>query len=102
MEVHVRVPLEKEVPLTLVIEEPKPVEEQPEFPELTEVRSLYLNITCTSFKSKYVYFFLHLHSVLCVLKIWPEIIKIIEFRKYRVFSFCGAASQNSVCFYKFM
>ncbi|XP_034551168.1 sentrin-specific protease 1 [Notolabrus celidotus] len=36
VEVHVRVPLEKEVPLTLVIEEPKPVEEKPEFPELTE------------------------------------------------------------------
>ncbi|XP_070825429.1 sentrin-specific protease 1 isoform X1 [Chaetodon trifascialis] len=36
VEVHVRVPLEKEVPLTLVIEEPKPSEERPEFPELTE------------------------------------------------------------------
>lgn len=36
VEVHVRVPLEKEVPLTPVIEEPKPVEEKPEFPELTE------------------------------------------------------------------
>ncbi|CAJ1085184.1 sentrin-specific protease 1 [Xyrichtys novacula] len=36
VEVHVRVPLEKEVPLTFVIEEPKPVEEKPEFPELTE------------------------------------------------------------------
>ncbi|XP_074538084.1 sentrin-specific protease 1 [Halichoeres trimaculatus] len=36
VEVRVRVPLEKEVPLTLVIEEPKPVEEKPEFPELTE------------------------------------------------------------------
>uniref|UniRef100_A0A8C4DU42 SUMO specific peptidase 1 n=1 Tax=Dicentrarchus labrax TaxID=13489 RepID=A0A8C4DU42_DICLA len=36
VEVHVRVPLEKEVPLTLVIEEPKPLEEKPEFPELTE------------------------------------------------------------------
>ncbi|XP_068996649.1 sentrin-specific protease 1 [Embiotoca jacksoni] len=36
VEVHVRVPLEKEVPLTLVIEEPKPSEEKPEFPELTE------------------------------------------------------------------
>lgn len=37
MEVHVRVPLEKEVPLTLVIEEQKALEEKPEFPELTEV-----------------------------------------------------------------
>lgn len=37
VEVHVRVPLEKEVPLTLVIEETKPLEETPEFPELTEV-----------------------------------------------------------------
>uniref|UniRef100_A0A671U4I5 SUMO specific peptidase 1 n=1 Tax=Sparus aurata TaxID=8175 RepID=A0A671U4I5_SPAAU len=36
VEVHVRVPLEKEVPLTLVIEQPKPLEEKPEFPELTE------------------------------------------------------------------
>ncbi|XP_035513271.1 sentrin-specific protease 1 [Morone saxatilis] len=36
VEVHVRVPLEKEVPLTLVIEEPKPLEVKPEFPELTE------------------------------------------------------------------
>lgn len=38
--VHVRVPLEKEVPLTLVIEERKLLEEKPEFPELTEVRLL--------------------------------------------------------------
>lgn len=44
VEVHVRVPLEKEVPLTLVIEEPKPLEEKPEFPELTEVWSLCLNM----------------------------------------------------------
>ncbi|XP_074500419.1 sentrin-specific protease 1 [Sebastes fasciatus] len=36
VEVHVRVPLEKEVPLTLVIEETKPLEEKPEFPELTK------------------------------------------------------------------
>lgn len=43
VEVHVRVPLEKEVPLTLVIEEPKPLEEEPEFPELTEVWPLCLN-----------------------------------------------------------
>ncbi|XP_040009491.1 sentrin-specific protease 1 isoform X1 [Xiphias gladius] len=35
VEVHVRVPLEKEVPLTPVIEEPKPLEEKPEFPEIT-------------------------------------------------------------------
>lgn len=38
MEVHVRVPLEKEVPLTAVLQEPKLLEEKPEFPELTEVR----------------------------------------------------------------
>ena len=38
-EVEVRVPVEKEVPLTPLIEEPKPEEEKPEFPELTEVRS---------------------------------------------------------------
>lgn len=44
MEVHVRVPLEKEVPLTSVIEEPKPLDEKPEFPELTEVWTLYLNV----------------------------------------------------------
>lgn len=43
VEVHVRVPLEKEVPLTLVIEETKPLEEKPEFPELTKVWSLCLN-----------------------------------------------------------
>uniref|UniRef100_A0A3P9Q869 SUMO specific peptidase 1 n=1 Tax=Poecilia reticulata TaxID=8081 RepID=A0A3P9Q869_POERE len=36
VEVHVRVPLEKEVPLTFVIEKPKSVEEKPEFPELSE------------------------------------------------------------------
>ncbi|XP_076023269.1 sentrin-specific protease 1 [Genypterus blacodes] len=36
VEVHVRVPLEKEVPLSPVIEEPKPFEEKPEFPELSE------------------------------------------------------------------
>ncbi|XP_043967919.1 sentrin-specific protease 1 [Gambusia affinis] len=36
VEVHVRVPLEKEIPLTFVIEKPKSVEEKPEFPELTE------------------------------------------------------------------
>ncbi|XP_015242008.1 PREDICTED: sentrin-specific protease 1-like [Cyprinodon variegatus] len=36
VEVHVRVPLEKEVPLTPVIEESKSVEEKPEFPDLTE------------------------------------------------------------------
>lgn len=39
VEVHVRVPLEKEVPLTLVIDEQKLLEEKPEFPELTEVWS---------------------------------------------------------------
>ncbi|XP_059190045.1 sentrin-specific protease 1 isoform X2 [Centropristis striata] len=36
VEVHVRVPLEKEVPLPLVIEEQKALEEKPEFPEMTE------------------------------------------------------------------
>lgn len=33
-----RVPLEKEVPVTLVIEEPEPEAEEQEFPELTEVK----------------------------------------------------------------
>ncbi|XP_028266776.1 sentrin-specific protease 1 [Parambassis ranga] len=42
VEVHVRVPLEKEVPLTL-IEEPKPSEETPEFPELTEEMEAAVN-----------------------------------------------------------
>ncbi|KAG9340234.1 hypothetical protein JZ751_021674 [Albula glossodonta] len=36
VELKVRVPLEKEVPLTAVVEEPKVVPEEPEFPELTE------------------------------------------------------------------
>lgn len=36
VEVHVRVPLEKEVPLTALLVEPKLSEEKPEFPELTE------------------------------------------------------------------
>ncbi|KAA8591049.1 hypothetical protein FQN60_001992 [Etheostoma spectabile] len=43
VEVHVRVPLEKEVPLTLVIEEPKPLEVKPEFPELTEEMEAEVN-----------------------------------------------------------
>lgn len=43
VEVHVRVPLEKEVPLAPVIEEPKPVEEKPEFPELTEEMEAEVN-----------------------------------------------------------
>uniref|UniRef100_A0AAQ6AJL0 Ubiquitin-like protease family profile domain-containing protein n=1 Tax=Amphiprion ocellaris TaxID=80972 RepID=A0AAQ6AJL0_AMPOC len=43
VEVHVRVPLEKEVPLSLVIEEPKPSEEKPEFPELTEEMETEVN-----------------------------------------------------------
>uniref|UniRef100_A0A3Q4B3F1 Ubiquitin-like protease family profile domain-containing protein n=1 Tax=Mola mola TaxID=94237 RepID=A0A3Q4B3F1_MOLML len=43
VEVHVRVPLEKEVPLTLVIEEPKLLEEEPEFPELTEKMETEVN-----------------------------------------------------------
>lgn len=42
MEVRVRVPLEKEVPLARVREEPKVLDETPEFPDLTEVRS-YIN-----------------------------------------------------------
>ncbi|XP_061630189.1 sentrin-specific protease 1 isoform X1 [Phyllopteryx taeniolatus] len=36
VEVHVRVPLETEIPLTLVIEEPQSLDDKPEFPELTE------------------------------------------------------------------
>ncbi|KAK0154571.1 Sentrin-specific protease 1 [Merluccius polli] len=36
VEVYIRVPLEKEVPLTPLIEEPKEPEEKPEFPELVE------------------------------------------------------------------
>ncbi|KAK2897636.1 sentrin-specific protease 1 [Channa argus] len=43
VEVHVRVPLEKEVPLTPVIEEPKPIEEKTEFPELTEAMEAEVN-----------------------------------------------------------
>uniref|UniRef100_A0A667Y9U4 SUMO specific peptidase 1 n=1 Tax=Myripristis murdjan TaxID=586833 RepID=A0A667Y9U4_9TELE len=43
VEVHVRVPLEKEVPLTPVVEEPKSLEEKPEFPELTEEMELEVN-----------------------------------------------------------
>ncbi|KAJ3586109.1 hypothetical protein NHX12_012510 [Muraenolepis orangiensis] len=34
VEVHIRVPLEKEVPLTPIIEEPQKLAEKPEFPEL--------------------------------------------------------------------
>nr|XP_046200480.1 sentrin-specific protease 1-like isoform X2 [Oncorhynchus gorbuscha] len=44
VELHVRVPLEKEVPLAPFIEEPKPTEEKPEFPELTEVINFYMNL----------------------------------------------------------
>ncbi|CAL8366659.1 unnamed protein product [Lota lota] len=36
VEVHIRVPLEKEVPLTPIIEELKKLDEKPEFPELVE------------------------------------------------------------------
>nr|XP_055043687.1 sentrin-specific protease 1 [Misgurnus anguillicaudatus] len=36
VELKVRVPLEKEVPVAFVIEKPKPIIEEPEFPELTE------------------------------------------------------------------
>lgn len=43
VEVHVRVPLEKEVPLAPVAEEPKPQEEKPEFPELTDEMEVEIN-----------------------------------------------------------
>ncbi|KAG7520911.1 sentrin-specific protease 1-like [Solea senegalensis] len=43
VEVHIRVPLEKEVPLTTVIEEPKVLEDKPEFPELTEEMEAEVN-----------------------------------------------------------
>lgn len=43
VEVHVRVPLEKEVPLAPVAEEPKPLEEKPEFPELTDEMEAEIN-----------------------------------------------------------
>lgn len=43
VEVHVRVPLEKEVPLAPVAEELKPLEEKPEFPELTEDMEVEIN-----------------------------------------------------------
>ncbi|XP_068186584.1 sentrin-specific protease 1 [Antennarius striatus] len=43
VELYVRVPLEKEVPLTLVIEETKPLEEKPEFPEFTEDMATEVN-----------------------------------------------------------
>ncbi|XP_056278370.1 sentrin-specific protease 1 isoform X3 [Pseudoliparis swirei] len=43
VEVYVRVPLEKEVPLTLVIEELKSSVEKPEFPELTEEMEAEVN-----------------------------------------------------------
>ncbi|KAF4096658.1 sentrin-specific protease 1 [Onychostoma macrolepis] len=36
VELKVRVPLEKEVPIAAVIQKPQPLEEEPEFPELTE------------------------------------------------------------------
>uniref|UniRef100_A0A3Q3L9X9 SUMO specific peptidase 1 n=1 Tax=Mastacembelus armatus TaxID=205130 RepID=A0A3Q3L9X9_9TELE len=43
VEVHVRVPLEKEVPLTPVVEETKPLEDKPEFPELTQEMEAEVN-----------------------------------------------------------
>lgn len=43
VEVLIRVPLEKEVPLTAVIEEEEPEEEEPEFPELTEEMEAEVN-----------------------------------------------------------
>uniref|UniRef100_A0A8C6WMM2 Si:dkey-21c19.3 n=1 Tax=Neogobius melanostomus TaxID=47308 RepID=A0A8C6WMM2_9GOBI len=43
VEVHIRVPLEKEVPLAPVAEEPKPLEEKPEFPELTDEMEVEIN-----------------------------------------------------------
>lgn len=36
VELKVRVPLEKEVPIAAVIKKPQPIKEEPEFPELTE------------------------------------------------------------------
>ncbi|XP_073678794.1 sentrin-specific protease 1 [Garra rufa] len=36
VELKVRVPLEKEVPVAAVIQKPQPIKEEPEFPELTE------------------------------------------------------------------
>lgn len=43
VEVHVRVPLEKEIPLAPVTEEHKPLEEKPEFPELTDEMEVEIN-----------------------------------------------------------
>uniref|UniRef100_A0A3B4ABP4 Ubiquitin-like protease family profile domain-containing protein n=1 Tax=Periophthalmus magnuspinnatus TaxID=409849 RepID=A0A3B4ABP4_9GOBI len=43
VEVHVRVPLEKEVPLAPVTEEPKLLKEKPEFPELTDEMEAEIN-----------------------------------------------------------
>lgn len=43
VEVHVRVPLEKEVPLAELIEEPKTLDERPEFPDLTETMENEVN-----------------------------------------------------------
>ncbi|KAM6977103.1 sentrin-specific protease 1 [Aplochiton taeniatus] len=43
LEVQVRVPLEKEVPLAQLIEQPKTLEEKPEFPELTEAMENEVN-----------------------------------------------------------
>ncbi|KAM9785494.1 LOW QUALITY PROTEIN: sentrin-specific protease 1 [Neosynchiropus ocellatus] len=43
VEVHVRVPLEKEVPLAPVVEDVKPSEEKPEFPELTDDMEVEVN-----------------------------------------------------------
>ncbi len=40
VELKVRVPLEKEVPVAAVIQKPQPIQEEPEFPELTEVSAL--------------------------------------------------------------
>ncbi|KAK7884297.1 hypothetical protein WMY93_027420 [Mugilogobius chulae] len=48
VEVHVRVPLEKEVPLAPVSEEPKPLEEKPEFPELTDEMEAEINMTLSN------------------------------------------------------
>lgn len=44
VEVYVRVPLEKELPLSPIIKEETSLEEKPEFPELTEVWKLYPNV----------------------------------------------------------
>lgn len=43
VELKVRVPLEKEVPVAPIVEEPEPIVEEPEFPELTEAMENEVN-----------------------------------------------------------